>query len=311
MQNLNLVHLNGLRALEAVARLGSLQAVADEFGVSPGAVSQQIAKAEAQLGLTLFDRLPKGLVPRPEAEPVLARLHEAFRALSDAVRLAGQRDPSILTISVAPVFAARWLVHRLDRFSAAHPDLRLRIDATTRLADMGASDVDLAIRVGDGRWPGVRSELLLAQQVFPVVAPSLGSRIREPADLAAIPFVIDERAMFSWDLWLGEAGVAGLDYRIGHRLNEASLCLDAVMAGQGVMLAWQTLAGDAIQQGRLVAPLGIRARTGFGHYLVTAPAARPAAATAAFVRWLRAEMEESMRALDAHMPLQPDQVPAL
>lgn len=301
MRNLNRVHLNGLRALEAVARLGSLQAAAAELGVSPGAVSQHIGKAEAQLGLTVFERLPKGLAVTPHAEPVLARLSEGFRHLSDAVRLAGSPDPAILTISVAPVFAARWLVHRLDRFSASHPDLRLRIDATSTLVDLSVTDVDLAIRVGEGKWPGVDSDLLLAQEVFPVISPALAARMRTPADLADMPVVIDERAMFDWKLWLAAAGVPDLPLKVGHRLNEASLCLDAVMAGQGVMLAWQTLAGDAIREGRLAAPFPLRVRTGLGHYIVTPRASRPRPAAAAFVRWIRAELEESMQGPAAHM----------
>jgi DNA-binding transcriptional LysR family regulator len=300
MKNLNRVHLNGLRALEAAYRLGSLQAAAEEFGVSVGAVSQQITKAEAQLAMTLFERQPKGLVPVPQALPVLAQLSESFRGLSRAVRLAEVRDPSILTISVAPVFAARWLVHRLDRFAAANPDLRLRIDATTQIADLENSDVDLAIRVGDGSWPHVKSELLLAQQVFPVVSPALSGRLSCPEDLAAVPLVIDERAMFSWDIWLEAAGVPGLPRTIGHRLNEASLCLDAVMAGQGVMLAWQTLAADAIEQGRLAVPFPLRVKTGFGHYLVTAPGQRERHATLAFKAWLKAELAASMKALELH-----------
>lgn len=300
MQNLNRVHLGGLRALEAVYRLGSLQGAADEFGVSVGAVSQQVSKAEAQLGLVMFERRPKGLVPTRQALPVLAELSNAFRSLSGAVRLSEVRDPSILTISVAPVFAARWLVHRLDRFSAAHPDLKLRIDATTRIVDFADSDIDLAIRVGDGSWPRVKAELLLAQAVFPVAAPAVASLLRRPEDIAFLPLVIDERAMFKWDVWLEAAGVPDLSCTVGHRFNEASLCLDAVMAGQGVMLAWQTLAADAIAQGRLVVPFPIRAPTGHGHYFVTASGRPQRPAVLAFKRWLIAEQEASMAGLAPH-----------
>ncbi len=153
MSGLNLVHLNGLRALEAVGRLGSLQAAAAELGVTVGAVSQQILKAEAQLGRPVFQRLPKGMVATEWAVPVLAKLTEGFESLSQAVCAARRRDDTLLTISVAPVFAARFLVHRLDRFSALHPDIRLRIDATTALVDFAAENVDLGIRVGAGRWP--------------------------------------------------------------------------------------------------------------------------------------------------------------
>ena len=122
MKNLNSVHLNGLRAVEAVGRLGSLQAAADELGVTIGAVSQQVIKSEAQLGRPLFERTPKGMTVTETGASILARLREGFQALSAAVALAQHRDDNILTISVAPVFAARWLVYRLDRFAGRRED---------------------------------------------------------------------------------------------------------------------------------------------------------------------------------------------
>ena len=294
MRNLNLVHLNGLRALEAVGRLGSLQAAAEELGVSIGAVSQQVIKAETQLGQPVFQRLPKGMVATKAARPMLARLTEGFHALSEAVAIGRQRDDALLTISVAPVFAARFLVHRLDRFSALHPEIRLRIDATTQLADLGTDDIDLGIRVGPGTWPGVDAELLIEQTVFPVCAPSLAVKLKEPKDILNLPAIIDGPSMFSWDIWLREAGLAGKGPNSGmatrHVFNDASLCLDATIAGQGVMLAWHTLATYALEQGRLIEPFSIRARTGNGHYLVTRAGARLPAKVRAFRDWLKTEL---------------------
>ena len=295
MKNLNSVHLNGLRALEAVARLGSLQAAADELNVTIGAVSQQVIKAEAQLGRTVFERTSKGMVATEAGRPVLARLADGFQALAEAVTAAQHRDDSILTISVAPVLAARWLVFRLDRFAKRYPDIRLRIDATTQLVNMNASDVDIGIRVGSGQWPGVRSELLLAQEIFPVVTPQIARDLKQPADLLRVPAVIDAHAMFSWDVWLREAGLSGQTMEARHVFNDASLCLDAAMAGQGVMLAWQTLAAYALEQKCLVDPFGIRVKTGFGHYFVTAEGAREPKKVSAFKRWMREQMVESMR----------------
>ncbi|RVQ95443.1 LysR family transcriptional regulator, partial [Sinorhizobium meliloti] len=194
---------------------------------------------------------------------------------------------------------ARWLVYRLDRFAEHHPDIRLRIDATTTLADLETSDVDLGIRVGAGRWPGVRSELLLEQEVFPVCSPALAAGLREPADILKLPAVIDAHAMFSWELWLKTAGLSGAAMTVRHTFNDASLALDAAIAGQGVMLAWQTLAGYALLRGSLVAPFGIRAKTGFGHYFVTSVSRRESKGAAAFKRWVREEVEEGMRQLAA------------
>lgn len=299
MKELNTIHLNGLRAVEAAGRLGSLAAAAEELGVTPGAVSQQIAKTEALLGRTLFERLPRGLVATEAGRPLLARLSRAFAELAQAVAEARRRDESILTVSVAPIFAARWLVYRLNGFAEHHPEVRLRIDATTRLADLDASDVDLGIRVGAGRWPGVRSELLLEQEVFPVCSPALAAELREPADILRLPAVIDENAMFSWDLWLKAAGLGGAKMSVRHTFNDASLALDAAIAGQGVMVAWQTLADHAVIKGSLVIPFGIRAKTGFGHYFVTSASRRESKAALAFKQWVREEVKEGMRQFSA------------
>lgn len=294
MRNLNSVHLNGLRALEAAGRLGSLQLAADELGVSVGAVSQQVIKAEAQLDQLIFERTPKGMVVTEAGAPVLAALSEGLARLSEAVSMAQKTDETTLTISVAPVFAARWLVYRIDRFAEQFPDINLRIDATTKLVNPAASDVDLGIRVGNGQWPGVRAELLLEQEVFPVCAPRIAEGLREPRDILELPAIIDGKAMFSWEVWMREAGLSGSTLTTRHVFNDASLCLDAAMAGQGVMLAWQTLAGYSLQAGQLVAPFGIRARTGFGHYFITAEGTREPKKVRAFKDWIRSEMRETL-----------------
>ncbi|MEK1929300.1 MAG: LysR substrate-binding domain-containing protein [Pararhizobium sp.] len=297
MKDLNAVHLNGLRAVEAAGRLGSLHAAAEELGVTIGAVSQQIIKTEKQLGRILFERSPRGLVATLFGESVLPRLTSGFETLDQVVALARRRDETILTISVAPVFAARWLVHRLDRFTEKHPDIRLRIDATTALANLETSGVDVGIRVGSGNWPGVRAELLLEQEVFPVCSPAIAEKLKEPRDILDIPAVIDGRSMFSWETWLREVGLSGKQMTARHVFNDASLCLDAAIAGQGVMLAWQTLAGYSIIEGRLAVPYPVRVKTGFAHYFVTPPSRRETKVVSAFKQWVRDEIAESMQRL--------------
>lgn len=295
MRNLNLVHLNGLRALEAVGRLGSLQAAAGELGVTVGAVSQQVIKAEEQLGRPVFDRTPRGLQPTAFGGPFLARLSAAFRQLSEAVATAQRRDDAILTISVAPIFAARWLIHRIDRFSAAHPDISLRIEATTTLVDLARSDVDLGIRVGPGRWPGVAAEHLMPQVMFPVCAPALAADIRTPEDLSRQPAVVDGNEAFTWERWLAAAGFDVPAPRARHVFSDASLCLDAALGGQGVLLAWPVLASWALKEGRLVAPFPIQVETGMGYYFVSAPGVPEPRKVTLFKRWLRAALAEDRK----------------
>ena len=134
MRNLSRFHLNGLKALEAVGRVGSLQAAAEELGVTAGAVSQHLIRAENQLGRPVFTRTPKGLAPTAFGTRLLARLTAGFRTLDEALAIADDDREKALTVSVAPVLAAKWLVPRLARFRAAHPDIRIRIDATTDLS---------------------------------------------------------------------------------------------------------------------------------------------------------------------------------
>jgi LysR family glycine cleavage system transcriptional activator len=293
MKNLNRVHLNGLRALEAAGRLGSLQRAADELGVSPGAVSQQLIKTERQLGTLVFERTPRGLELTQAGHALLPRLSAAFRELDAAVALAAGQTEATLTISVAPVFASKWLVPRLTRFRKLHPDMRVRIDATIELADPDRSDIDLAIRVGSGNWPKVKVEPLLPQEVFPVCAPELAAQLSEPADLAKLPVVRDANSNLSWDLWLKPFGLSEDMLAAGDSFTDASLCLDAAIAGQGVMLAWQTLAVDAIRTGLLVAPFRERVYSGFGYFLITSATQREPKKVSQFRDWLKAEIAAS------------------
>ncbi|SON54511.1 Gcv operon activator [Hartmannibacter diazotrophicus] len=303
MRDLNQVHLTGLRALEAVGRLGSLPAAADELGVSVGAVSQQVIKAERQLGLTFFERTPRGMEPTEAARPLLARLSNGFGDLAGVVSAARRTDSNILTISIAPILASRWLLPRLDRFTRQHPDISLRLDASARLVDPSHSDVDLCIRIGPGSWPNVRAEFFLEQLVFPVCAPGLLDRIKTPSDLLTLPAIVDGNAMFDWGTWMREAGLGDRPApSVRHVFSEASLCLDAVISGEGVMLGWQTLVIDAVATGCLAVPFPAAARTGFGYYFVTAPETRRSAKVEAFKAWMRRELEESLSILKLSSP---------
>ena len=297
MEHLNQVHLNGLRAVEVAGRLGTLAMAAEELGVSIGAVSQQILKTEQQLGRTLFTRTPRGLVPTPFGTQILTYLERGFRELSQGVALAQEPNRNLLTVSVAPVFAAKWLVPRLHSFQRAHPDLHVRIDSSIELVDLDHSDVDLAIRVGPGTWPKVKAELLLEQRVFPVCAPALAARLKTPRDLAKLPIIYDRPTVtfnifqVRWNIWLALHGMdESMLVTAGPSFSDSALCLDAAIAGQGIMLGWHTLAMDALADGRLVKPFIEEAETDLGYYLVTSLARGNDKKIAAFKAWIREEI---------------------
>ncbi|CAN7656248.1 LysR substrate-binding domain-containing protein [Mesorhizobium sp. LjRoot246] len=294
MTMLNRVHLNGLRAVETVARLGSLAAAAGELNVSVSAVSQQISRTEKQLGQALFERTTSGLVLTEFGALFASRLGAGFRELAQAVALADEATQCTLVVSVAPAFASKWLLPRLSRHFDRHPNVLLRIDASVRLANLDHSDIDIAIRLGDGKWPGGRAELLLAQEVFPVCAPAIAQKLKSIEDLAQTCAITDERAMINWESWFETAGVPPVTFLKGARFTDPMLCLESAIAGHGVMLGWQLLAADALADGRLVAPFGIRAQSGLGYWLVTSSTKAESRKVRDFKAWIREEIEATM-----------------
>lgn len=293
MHPLNRIHLNGLRAVEAVARLGSLRAAAEELGVTAGAVSQQIARTEAALQQTLFRRHATGMELTPKGLEVAPLLRAAFAQLTAAVARASPERANTLTISVSPILASRWLIWRLPEFTAAHPGIRVRLDAETALVDPNLSDVDLCIRVGPGNYPGVRAERLFSQRAVPVAAPALAAAIAAPADLARVPIIREPRPMFGWEVWLGPLGLSPQILGEGPVFSDASLCLDAAISGAGVFLAFEVVAADALARGRLVALPPGAVDTGNSYWIVTAADRAPSPAQAAFRRWLKAALADS------------------
>ncbi|EYD78011.1 putative transcriptional regulator protein, LysR family [Rubellimicrobium mesophilum DSM 19309] len=285
---LNRVPLQSLRAVEAVARLGTLRAAAEDLGVTPGAVSQQVIRAEQVLGRALFDRQPSGMVPSGPSAEVLALLRRGFADLTAAVARAAPQGEDCLTVSVAPILASRWLIWRLPKFRAAHPAIRVRIDADLALTDPGA-EIDLCVRVGRGHWPGVRAERLAPQVIFPVCAPDMAVRLRDHADLARVPIIRETRANFGWEDWLGPEGRLDVVPGDGPLFSDAQLCLDAAISGEGVFLTFESLAADPLAMGRLAEPFKGRHATPNAYWIVTPADGSVRRPVRAFIDWLRAE----------------------
>ncbi|PHP68235.1 LysR family transcriptional regulator [Zhengella mangrovi] len=294
MRELNRVHLTGLRAVEATARLGSLKAAADELGVTPGAVSQQIQRTEDMLGRPLFQRSARGLSLTPVGEEVAEWLTRGMNDLATAVRLADPGRDQTLVVSVAPIFASRWLVWRLKRFYRRHPGIKVRIQPEVGLVDPGHSDIDLCIRVGRGPWPGVNAEKLLEQRVFPVCSARIADQVRSRADLLRFPVIREDDNLLGWAEWLACHGMDDVTLPDGPALSDGSLCLDMAMTGQGVYMAWETLASDAIVRGQIVQPFPERVETGAGYWLITPKGRTAPAKLRAFTTFLREEIARSI-----------------
>ncbi|WBU59397.1 LysR substrate-binding domain-containing protein [Paracoccus albus] len=290
MQNLNRISLSGLRAIEAVARLGSLGAAAAELGVTAGALSQRISRTEAQLGQPVFDRTSHGLRPTDTGALVIARLLRGMTELSAAVSLADPIQEDVLNISAAPLFASRWLIWRLPRFHSQHPGIRVRIEPVVTMITPGVDGIDIGLRVGGGDWPGVRTQKLLDQRVLPVCAPALARDIKTPADLLELPLIRENDHFAGWREWLALHEMSFQKIAAGPEYADGGLCLDAAISGQGVFMAWETLAADAIADGRLVAPVPGRALSGDAYWFVSATEGRRKPAIAKFHKWLQDEL---------------------
>ena len=286
------VPLNALRAIEIVGRGGTLSRAADELGVTPGAVSQHIRRAEERLGYVLFERDRAGLRPTPALDAALPHLQRGFQALAEAVTAIEQSHTGRLTLSAAPAFAARWLVQRLGRFTRENPDIEIRFVASVALADLNHSDIDCAIRLGRGHWPDLQAECLLPQPFFPVASPEWRASLTAPSDLAAVPIIHDEGTMVDWRDWFAAAGTP-MPELSGPSFSDPVLALEAAMAGQGVMLAWDMVVADALALGRLIRPFEIEVESRLAYWFVTTEASSRSHKVRLFRDWLKREIAAS------------------
>jgi LysR family glycine cleavage system transcriptional activator len=233
------------------------------------------------------------------AQIALPALREAFDRLADAASmLTAAVDGRRLTVSVAPSFAAKWLVPRLGLFEALHPQVDVWVSAGMELADFNSGEIDLAIRYGAGRYPGLEVARLMQETVAPVASPELLQRqpLIEPSDLAGHVLLHDgspdaDDSCPDWTMWLAARGVRGVDGSRGPRFNQSSLVIEAAIGGRGVALAKRALAQADLDSGRLVSPFQINTAVDFAYYAVYPKAKGRLPQVKAFVSWLTAEAE--------------------
>jgi LysR family glycine cleavage system transcriptional activator len=309
MERRRLPPLNALRAFEVAARHMSFNRAAAELCVTPGAVSQQIQNLEEYLGLALFRRTSRGLLLTDAAQVVLPPLSEAFNKLEEAAGLlTAAIDGRRLTVSAPPSFAAKWLVPRLGRFSAGHPDVEVWVSADMDLTDFAAGEIDIAIRYGAGHYPGLEIIRLMSETVVPVASPALLTEtpLDSLEDLNRHTLLHDgspdtDDSCPDWNMWLAARGLVGVDGNRGPRFNQSSLVIEAAVGGRGVALAKGSLAQADIDAGRLVAPFPGTTRLDFAYYLVHPKAKGRLKQVNAFTAWVRAEAEfqdATLRTLD-------------
>ena len=283
--------LNGLRAFEAVARHMSFTKAADELNVTQTAISHQIRRLEEQLGLKLFLRQNRALALTRSAQDYLPSVRSAFEDLRRATARLHRLDrEGLLTVSTTASLATKWLVSRAAAFQVAHPEFEVRITTSPHVVDFRREEVDMAVRYGRGQWPGLRSDWLMAETLFPVCSPSLRSArkpLRRPADLARHTLLHSTASREDWQLWLTAAGLPlSIASQRGLVFDQGFMAIQAAMEGLGIALGQTHLVEADIKAGRLIAPFDIVLPRDAGYYVVAPEATANTSKIFMFRDWL-------------------------
>ena len=301
--------LNPLRAFEVAARLLSFTKAADELFVTPSAVSHQIKVLEESLGVALFVRQAKSLVLTPAGQAYLPEVQRAFEQLAAATQRLHAPKLPVLKINTPPTFAVKWLIPRMARFMAAEPTIDLKVSTLAEMVDFKRDDFDLAIRYGRGVYPGLKAELCLSVEVFPVCSPALmqGEHpLRTVEDLKFHTLLHDDSKYADasnpdWAMWLRHAGVTSIDATRGPSFWPSHLVLNAALDGLGVALAKRNWVTKELASGQLIRPFGVSLPVEFAYYLVFPEDRAEDPRITTFLNWVRKEVaaDEVQAGIDA------------
>ena len=281
--------LSALRAFEAAARLQNFSLAAKELNVTHAAVAQQVRGLEAHLGRELIYRAGRGMALTAEGAKLAQALSEGFRGIALAlgdVKAAG--SGAAIRVTLTPAFAAQWLMPRLGAFWKAHPDIEISLNPEKRVVDLRREGIDIGLRFGNGKWPGLDVEFLSAADYVIVAAPALlnGKRDLSAAQLSAMPWVIEQ----DWPealTWLKGFGLKPDAMNIAYMPTE-ELALSAARQGYGLHVEAEALVEQDVDSGAL-AIVGRVEDDSLAYYMVTRPGPkRPELKT--FIKWQKAAL---------------------
>jgi len=289
---LRLPPLPALRLFEAAGRLGSFKLAAEELHLTPSAVSHGILALERWLGADLFERRPNGVVLNAAGQEYLPFVSEALAMIAVGTRrLPGPSRLRQVSVSLAPTFAARFLLPRLGEFRRLRPDIALTIDTSHRQVGFPVDDVDLAVRMARAPWPGLASVKLFDEVLVPVCAPGLAGSGLAQATLLHVASATED-----WEAWAAATGT-DLPAGPGITFDTVHMAVDAAAAGLGVAIGRRPVIDGDIAAGRLVTS-GPAMQATTGYWLVTGPAAAGRPEVAAFADWLESLGESASTPLE-------------
>ena len=296
-----LPYLNGIRAFETAARLGSFARAADELAVTPAAVSRMVKLLEERLETPLFRRHPNGLSLTEAGASYAAGLTPLLDDLAALTGRVTARGGRTLTVGVGPTFAIRWLIPRLGDFRKAASGIDVHI-ATGGAAAPFSDEWSCGIALGDGAWPGLATEKLFAADLTPVCTPAIAARLARPADLAGEALLRVAHAPDDWPRWCAAAGAPDLRAD-GPEMGFYGQALQAAIDGVGVAMGIRPYIDDDLAAGRLVAPFDVSVAKGGAWYLVYREDRRRESAFEAFRDWIFEAAPDTGRTLPDIPPL--------
>lgn len=230
--------LNALRAFEASARHLSFTKAAIELCVTQAAVSHQVKSLETRLNVTLFERLPRGLMLTSEGETLLPALRDAFDRIAGTLeQFEGGHYREVLRVGAVGTFAVGWLLPRIRAFQSQHPFIDLRLSTNNNRVDVAAEGLDYAIRFGSGAWHGIEALRLLEAPLSPLCVPEIATQLDVPADLLKQTLLRSYRAD-EWSQWFAAAGLEANLLPLKSIIFDSSLAMmEAALQGVGVALA--------------------------------------------------------------------------
>ncbi len=281
--------LNSLKSFEAAGRLLSFTLAAQELNVTQAAVSHQIKVLEDFLGVALFIRNPRQLALTTQGKGLLPDVIEAFDKVSSAIGSLSQEPVSkIISVRLAPSFAAKWLSPRLKYFWLQYPEIDLCMYHAHAAVDFEREQIDLAVTYGKGLWPGVVAERLLSLDFFPVCSPAFMHNDKPLSDIRNLRYytLLHDANYECWTDWLTLAGMQDIRANKGTITDDTNVLIQAAIDGQGIALGSTTFVEDHLQSGRLVKPFDIVLENEFAYYVVCPQAHLHNPAVRAFKDWL-------------------------
>ena len=284
--------VNNLLAFEAVARRRNFALAAAELHLTASAISHQVARLEAQLGVRLFERSAHGVRLSTAGERYLARVGGALSAITAATDDLRQGVSNSLYVHSAPSIASLWLMPRLNAFAQAHPEISLNLSAAHTHSDFALGQADIDIRYGVPQWPDLVVEPLFVEQIVPLASPAFiqEHRLKRPEQLQGVPLIQSYVNVVQWPDWFAAFSGQRAPDRISRRFDRAQMSIDAATQGLGVALESATLAGRHIADRRLRPVFGLDKSIKIKAHFAVYPARHARRAPVeAFLAWLHRE----------------------